>query len=366
MKRYFKFSKIEIFLAIGFIVSTFAFALTISTAYSKYNKVTEKNKFNEDYGYIETSIQRDVKYIDGVEYVIEGEPVTLREIINGIKSTGYEKIILEPTMSNILIGELNYINKIWPCSSGINMLDGKIIKGRYLTEEELMKGDKVAVINEEIEKITTSKADGDYIEIFDEEYKVVGVYGNTEYLRYSTVIPLNSLNYLDKEIGRANFLEYSNENKDIKEHNGDKFNISVSEIQPTSVINYLRENVYELKGSIYQIVLGLVNLLLFSYFLAKGIKKKVAIMRVLGATNSIIFQEVFKLLIKISSIGIIIGLPIAGVTINFLKATFTHQYTEMNFPIALVTTTIILLLTTIVTFIVLFNVIRFKIVKEIR
>ncbi|MGL5149185.1 MAG: FtsX-like permease family protein, partial [Clostridium sp.] len=332
------FSKIEIFLIIGFAVSTFAFAMTISTSYSKFNKVTEKNKFNDNYKYIQVDTQKEVKYIDGAEVVDEFNPVRLREIIYELNSIGYEKIILEPSMSNLLIGDITYINKIWPCSPGVDIIEENIIKGRSLTEEELIKGEKVAVINEEIGKLTTQKIDGDYIKIFDDEYRVVGVYGDTEFLKYSTIVPMNSLNFIDGEVVKANFLEYSSGNENIKAYNSQKLNISVSEIEPTPIIGYLKENVYEFKNSMYQILLGVVNLLLFSYFLAKGMKRKVAIMRVLGANNLVIFKEVLKVLLKISSIGLIIGLPLASIAIDYLKETFIYQYSEMNIVIGLITT----------------------------
>jgi ABC-type antimicrobial peptide transport system permease subunit len=107
-------------------------------------------------------------------------------------------------------------------------------------------------------------------------------------------------------------------------------------------------------------------LLLFSYFFAKNIREKVAIMKVLGAKNSDVFKEVFAKFIRISSIGIAAGLALSKITIDFMMKSFTSQYSAVNISNIILSSMLIFIISIIVSILVLFNVIRFKIMKEIR
>jgi signal recognition particle subunit SEC65 len=155
-----KYTKIELFLIIGFLVSTFAFSLTVSIVYSNYNKVTEQNRFNKDYRYLKIDTVHETKYVDGAEVVNKDEDKenpSLSEIVDAVQEAGYKKIILKPFEDQIQIDNKFYINDIWPCSDGVDIESRNLIKGRYLTEEELMSNEKVAIIGFSLERLVEEK-----------------------------------------------------------------------------------------------------------------------------------------------------------------------------------------------------------------
>lgn len=313
-----KYTKIDIFLIIGFLVSAFAFSLTISNAYSKYNKVVEMNEFNKNYKTLNVNLINENKSEDNNIRKKDVKNMNLSEIISEIQGIGYKKIILSPLETQIEVGNHYYINQIWPCSAGIDIRSQNIIKGRYLTEEELNSNEKVAVIGFGLERLIEEKNGKNYIKVFDEYYKVIGILGNTEVFKYSSIIPIKSFYFIDKPMAKVDFWENCTDNTNIKE-NDSNINIIETDIQKIPIVKYLFRNVYELKNSLYQVIIGITNLLLFSYFSAKSMRQKVAIMKVLGGKNKDIFKEIFLKFIKVASIGIIGGLILSNFTIKFYE-----------------------------------------------
>ncbi|SFU86548.1 MacB-like core domain-containing protein [Clostridium sp. DSM 8431] len=363
-----KYTKIDIFLIVGFLLSAFAFSLTISVVYTKYNKVIEQNEINKDYKLLEINI------VDKTEKKDEENNVNLKykkntsllEVVNEVQQAGYKKIILSPIETQIEVGNDSYINDIWACSAGIDMKRNNIVKGRYLTEEELSSNEKVAVIGLGLERLIEEKDGEKYIKVFEEYYKVIGILGDTEVFKYSSIIPIKSLSIINSEPSQVSFLHYFKDNE-VNEAISNRNILSNETIIPQiPVIKYLFKNVYELKNCLYQVVLGIINLFLFSYFFSDGIKEKVAIMKVLGARNIDVFKEVFIKYIKIATIGIIGGLILSKFTIDFMRQAFTYQYSSVNVDNVIVTFISIFIISIIVSICVLFNVIRFKIMKEIR
>ena len=355
-----KYNKLNLFLIIGYLISSFAFSITISTVYSKFNKVTEINEFYSNYNMLNISI----KNYDNED--MYSDPIPLSKIINHINDAGYNQIILNPIQTQVQIGDNSYINDIWPCSSGIDIHSDNIIKGRYFDYDELNSNEKLAVIGFGLERIIEKREDGDYIKVFDDYYKVIGVIKDTELFKYSSIIPLKSLYFINDNISNINFLENYKQNTDIIDSIDTNILINKSPIYKVPVIKYLFKNVYELKNSLYQVILAITNLLLFSYFFSKSIREKAAIMKVLGARNIDVFKDIFGTFIRIASIGVIGGLLLSKITIDFMMKTFVSQYSSMNIENIIITCLLIFLISSVVSICVLFDIIRFKLMKEIR
>ncbi len=363
-----KYTKIDVFLIVGFLLSAFAFSLTISVVYTKYNKVIEQNQINKDYKLLEVNIvdkteKKDEENNVNLEYK---KNTSLLEIVNKVQQAGYKKIILSPIETQIEIGNDSYINDIWPCSAGVNIKRNNIVKGRYLTEQELSGSEKVAVIGFGLERLIEEKDGESYIKVFDEYYKVIGVLGDTEVFKYSSIIPIKSLSFINSLPPNISFMHYFKDNEVNTAISNTNILINETIIPQIPIIKYLFKNVHELKNCLYQVVLGIINLFLFSYFFADTIREKVAIMKVLGAKNIHVFKEVFVKFVKISSIGIIGGLILSKFTIDFMRQAFTYEYSVVNIDNVVVTFISIFIISILVSICVLFNVIRFKIMKEIR
>lgn len=360
-----KYEKTNIFLIIGYLVSVFAFSLTLSNVSSRYNQVTETNKFYKDYNTLNL-VQENIDFQDEKMSDSNNESLTLLKTINTLEEYGYKQLIFNPMQTQVEVNNNYYINDIWPCSAGINIHSTDIIKGRYFTNEELDSNEKLAVIGSGLERLIEKKAEEEYIKVFNEYYKVIGVINNTEVFKYSSIIPLKSLYFINEENPNATFLENSLNNTDILNIDNENLTIHKNSIAKVPVIKYLFKHVYELKNNLYQIALGLINLLLFSYFFSKNIKSKVAIMRILGAKNIDIFKELFTTFIKIASFSLLLGLLLTKFTVDFMSKAFISSYSPVNIENIILTSAAIFLVSSIVSICVLFNVIRFKIMKEIR
>ena len=66
-----------------------------------------------------------------------------------------------------------------------------IVNGRYPTKEELLTGEKVVVLGQELRKLTERKNGNDYIVLCGDEYRVTGYLG----CKSSTVIDYSIFTY---------------------------------------------------------------------------------------------------------------------------------------------------------------------------
>lgn len=264
------------------------------------------------------------------------------------------------------MGNEFFINNVWPCSKNIDINSSKIVSGRYLTEDELKSDNKVAVIGSGMERLVEEKDGERYIKIFEEEYKVVGIIADTIMFRYSSIIPIKSLYCINKPLPKYTFLVKDIDKIETKNTGNKNMKIDICNIPKTPVVDYLFKKVSELKNSLYQILLGITNLFLFSYFFSKRIKEKVAIMKILGGTNIDIFKEVFFKFIKISSMGVVGGILLSKFVVDFMRISFPYDYSIVDMKNILITTILVFIISVLVSISVLFNVLKFKIMKEIR
>ncbi|MFA9397693.1 MAG: ABC transporter permease [Clostridiaceae bacterium] len=206
-----------------------------------------------------------------------------------------------------------------------------LIKGRYLTPEESIKGTPVVVIGKNI--ANDLKVDiGDTVEFYDMKYKVIGVMGFKYANQLSDsgkwddvfVISLNGLpeNYLNifkektiktqqngkKYLGyRMIFRIKANQFEEVTNQiNNDSNNKSV-EISNTQSNQYGETSVFmDVKKTIYIaipiIFVALFNVINISLFWIMDRKKEITIKKCIGATNKLMIKT---MRIELMSIGIV-------------------------------------------------------------
>lgn len=354
MRKFLRISNIEFFLILGFFISAFSFSIIISSSYRSYRVVVEKNNFNKDYNMLSLKTK--------------GKEITGANVVDLLESKGVDNITTAQLITNFQVGDDFIVNRIIGVTKGFNIEKYDIIEGRNFTQEEKCSNKKIAIIGNNLKKYVVKVDDKSYIKVFDENYEVVGIMRDSEFLKEVSIVPIKSLYFIDNKYKQFNLLVGVNQLDKLNTSNFSEFEFSANNIPHVSVIKYLFRNVSILKDNVYGVLLGIINLILFSYFFAQNIKPKIAIMKVLGAKNIDVYKEVFGKITKISVLGIILGLIFSKLTIILINTTFARNYgyQSLNIYNILITSLLIFLISNIVSLIILFNVIKFKLLKEIR
>ncbi|SHI96249.1 FtsX-like permease family protein [Clostridium amylolyticum] len=352
MRRFFKVNSTEIFLVIGFVISAFSFSIIISSTYRYYSEIVEQNKFYKDYKIASINVK--------------DKSMELSEAITLFKKEGMDNNLTPKIATTIEIGDKFISNRIMGILGGFNIERYGEIEGRNFTTEEANGKGKLAIIGSGLKKYTNLQNGKHYIKVFNEYYEVIGVLNNSEFFKYESIIPINSFYFINNKYDTFNQLVAVDEINNLEKLSNDELKTRISEIPQESVLNYVFKKVPQLKENFYGLALGAVNLVLFSFFFAYGIKRKIAIMKVLGAKNRHVFGNILGKVLVISTLGIIIGLVLSKFTIVLMNKGFPNSYGDLDIYNILITCSLVYLISVIVSLIILFRVINFKILKEIR
>ena len=351
MKKYIKLKSTEIFIIIGFFISIYSFSIIVSSIQSYYKCVTEENKFNRNYNNV--VIQNTVKTqsLSMIQLLEDNK-------INNIISSENETIIKH---------EDKYVaNDIVGAAKGFDINKYGEIEGRDFSKNELNGTEKVAIIGKNISRLTEKKNNKQYIKVFNDYYEVIGIVKDNEYWRQTTIVPIRSLNSFEGQSNKFSYrIDRSSTNK-LAKLNTSSMTINVTPLEEKNVIKYLFDNVYDLKDYVYQLAFSIINLIIFTSFFSYSIKRKLAIMRVLGAKNSYIFKEIFTKLIKLSLISIILGIIFSSTTIHISNIGIPNQFKSLNIYNVLITTFLTYIIIFIFSFVILLNIMKFNLLKDIR
>lgn len=343
--------KIYIFFTICFIISTFTFSITLSSLYPFYSEAVETNNFNSNFKTVN---------------IETNEAEELGVVSKMIESVGVDDFLTLPMLHNIERGSTLYINKIIGCGSNFNVSEYLNITGDNFTNEDFIEGSKKAIVGRGLEKLIIEANNKRYIDIFGEEYEVIGFIEDSSMFLYSSFVPIYSLNFINNKYNKFTQLVRNESIDKLKTIDLEKYTVSANEIPQIDIIDFLLDKPIELKDRLFQLSICLINIMVFSYFFAKSTRKKISIMRVLGANNVIVFKEVFKNIVSSALIGTGLGLLLAQVAIMYMRTIDTYGYKSLTMPIAIYTVIIVLVLTVIISLLVLIDVLRFKVIKEVR
>lgn len=356
--RWFKFKKIEIFLIIGFVISSYSFSMLIGYCSNSASKIIEKNKFNKQHKEVNITInnEEELESINDIVDIVYDAGIknfTSKYVINHQEPVRKGQ---EYVLRNEVLGAYGEFNIEKYCE----------IEGRNFSSEELISNDKVAIIGERVNEYTYEIDNEKYINLFNDDYKVIGVLKNTKNFDRTTIVPFKSFNFSNNKYQNFGLYIEKNEWGKIEELYNEKYYVESAKLPTKSVILYLYENEDVFRECIFQLILSLVNLILFSIFISNGIKKDAAIMRVLGCTNRDVFKEIFKRNFKITTVGNIIGIILFEMSSKVIDVIFASKMSEDFIINAIITSIICYFISILISTVTLRNVIKFKVVKEIR
>lgn len=347
-----KISKIEFFLILGFFISAYSFSITISSCYRYYRIAVESNKFYDDY--LLTTLISKHSALNLSDYIKSFTDNDINDFsLNPIASHGEQKNVMT-------------FNKVFLAGDGFDITKYADISGRYLNKDELKSNKKLAVIGEASNQYSIRHDDKSYVQLFNDLYEITGVIRNSNFFIDTSIIPIMSLGFEASTYESLSFLVNKTHFNSLKNLENSSLHISFKEIPQKSIVKYIVDNVPNFKEISYEIYLGLINLVLFSFFFANSIKSKIAIMKVLGAKNTDIFKELLSSILKLSTTGIVLGLLSSYITIHFMSTAFPRTYSPLGITNISITFLIVYLISILVSIGILFNVMKFKLMKDIR
>ncbi|BFN06044.1 ABC transporter permease [Clostridium tetani] len=324
-----------IFICLGFVISIYCLSVGINLFNTQFRFYNDSNNFWKE------------NFISELKFK---EDTTLKDIINKLETSSFESknlsfdtVIYMPNRIYSLQGLYNYdnIKKIYP-----------IISGRYFTQKETSSNEKIALVGANLLDLVHTKNGVKYINLEDEEFKVVGVIGRSSesYWNIRVVVPMMSLPIKIYETKSKIFnINCSNESLSNKKYfvnfkkSLESINIEDINIKNVSQINAVSK-AFEKNKPMYislsfSILLSIISILTFSTFWANNLKRNIAIKRIVGASNIHILKILFFQILIINIIALIIATIIECNTINFLKEVFLINI-EFN-PINSILTSIV-------------------------
>lgn len=350
MKKIFNIS--EIFIIVAFAISIYCFSVSISLSYQDYKKAYESNRFNNSLQIGAFNYKEEKAFSDMIEQLIEKK-------VSNIMTLPMDNIIQNNDIFRVtgvrgIVGNLEKFN-IQNMQASINI------------NEAFNTNSKIAIIGGNAEKAIIIVNGKEYIKVFNEEYEVVGKIKENTYLEDTVFIPMKSLMFYNHKYSSFKFLFLKDE-IGILENN---FSLSgLDNIPKLSLIKTIIES-DNIKENLLNLSVGVLNLALFSLFYCEKSKRKLAIMKVLGATNKDIFKEISINYSKLSIIAWILGITLSWLTSYFINNSVKNVLwynilSPVNFTNIVLTTLLLLIITILISIFELLNVITFKIISDIR
>lgn len=201
--------------------------------------------------------------------------------------------------------------------SNSNLFDYNISWGRNISTDDILKGNKVAIISYDYEDLIYIKNNTKFIDISNETYEVIGIiknimgqsfYHSNIFIPYTAYPPSWNNNIsIDKDFATG-LISSNNIIKDIKNFDTSKYDISNYNIRSLN-IKSVKDNLTFLKTDLRNFIIigiaSLLNIILFSFYWINCRKKKISIYKAVGYSNIDIYKELLIEILKLCSISLI-------------------------------------------------------------
>lgn len=312
-----------VFICLGLTIAIYCLSAGTSVFTTFYNLHNDKNYL--------------LKENCSAEFTFE-ENISTGDFINNIEKVDPNVEFITPRFDleigknrfAYLIGLYNYknLNKIFP-----------LLDGRFFTEKESASNEKLALVGSSLQDLIYTRDDKKYIMIEKEEFEVKGIIGRKtlSYWGLRILIPANSLpstmyDYEYNSMGLY-YPKYMLQKKDY--FNNLKSNFSDNNIETIKINALSQEDGIASKtlggkksmytSLIFSILLAVISVLIFSTFWADGLKRTIAIKKILGADNLYIFKQLlYQMLILVITSSIIASI-LNLITLNFLEKLIVAQ-----------------------------------------
>lgn len=347
-----KFKSTYLFLIIGFMISSCTISIAISSLYPFYSQINEKNRFLERY--------------DLIKIYKEGTSLNISDIEEDIEKNSVTDYIFAPINTEIIKDSGYIMCDLWVIPNGFDLKKSLEITNSKNIDGKFKSGRNYAIIGKNIKGLETEVDNKKYVDLFKKEYEIISEIGENEYFSSSVFVSSKVKEFKNKKFSSLNLLILKSDINKIENLSNEGYEVQIEEIKKEPILEVLKQIPLELERRAYELAVGILNLIIFSYFFSNSIKKDVAIKRVLGASNNYILKDILKRMFIIATIGTSLGVIMSSVIVQFMNSTNAMAYGEINLIGIILTAVVVFMISLIVTFIVLLNVIRFKIMKEIR
>ncbi|SFU75391.1 MacB-like core domain-containing protein [Clostridium sp. DSM 8431] len=358
MRKIFKLKKIEIFLIMGFIISFYSFSMLIGYCSNSASEIIERNRFHRRYKDVEIAIN-NLEELESIEQMIDNiYDLGIRKFTSKYLTSAQEPV--KESQENVLR------NEVLGAYGSFDMGEYCEIEGRNFTSEETMSNEKIAIIGERVNDYIYEINNEKYIKLFNDDYKVIGILKNTKNFSRTTIIPFKSLNFINNNYDKFGFLVSKDEYKKLEELSKEKYSTEINAMPTKFIVSYLYQIEDVFRECIFQLILSLANLILFSVFIASDMKKDISIMKVLGCTNRDVFKEIIKKNIKVATIGNLIGIVLFKISSSIIDVAFVSKIGNTFTTNMIITSIICYCISILISIATLKNILKFKVIKEIR
>lgn len=346
-----KLNAINIFLVVGFTLSIFCLSFIISSNYKNYKYVIEENEFYDNFNNFSIYSNKEVK-LSNITKTLEDNNIHIYSTPQMIEQTK--------------IGEDIYANKVMGVSKYFDINKYTKIKGRNFIEKDFIENRKVAIIGNTLNKALEKEGNNEYIELYGEQYKIIGVIYDSDYLAFSSFIPINTMSYYNNSYDNFFYWIDKEDSKNFNYTANNEINYDISSIPSKNILEFVMNNSLIIEESIIDLILSILTLILFCIFYVYSIRKEFSIMRILGAKPIDILLENIKKLIPMYLISLLLGLITSYVVVYISNKYINDMFASVDINNILITIVVSFLIVIIVSFICLYRVMRFKILEDIR
>lgn len=344
-----------IFFMVGYFISTLILSIGFSNIVYMRNSIIERNN----------GIYKDSLNI----YISSSKNINFDNIIDTFKDISKKSKIRITNLSSYIGNgneELHIIAEYFKSDNG--NFNFPIIKGRHYTAEEILKGEKVVLLGNDLEQHTFNDGDKQKIKIGLSEYTVIGFIGNknkksiwdkTVFMPITSIPENSKLNYFKSMT--SSLLLISESQKEASDLQSLINNIK--KIDPNSIVeasrteesknvflNVLSQNAGIILISILLFGFSIINIVNISSFWINERKTEIAIRKSFGINNFQIFILLFMEFLSITLITTIISLVFQAGLSTAINSAFGYflYVTKENFILSLIISILSALITVIV------------------
>lgn len=340
-----------IFLLLGMVVSIFSIDLVCQLMGSELKFYGTMKEFHSNNVSIELGNHKPNKSVlKDIEESYITEPITIGESY----SNGTVRIML--------LGSNNY--------TGLER-QFKTAGNNYFNEEDYRNGNKVAIIGENLRKLTYKIKGESYIDIQDIRYKIIDYIDNSERRQWigGAIIPVRSMSdELLNKVGTINIYKESKVESEIDKIKEKLTNIDLVSLEES--LAYVLKQVWAynsgaIKSLSFGILIGILNCIIASLFWSKDIRKNISIKKLLGASKRDIFFDIFYKLFIVNLIAFIISIFMVNTSLETIGSVYM-TIIKYKFYYSSIAFIISILISYIITVITLCKTNSFKITEYIR
>lgn len=265
--------KIKMLIGIGFAITTLCMSIIISAIFIDIKYAVSENEFNEKWNILNINLE-EVRSLEEIDSMIENDS---------------DIFLTTQNVDFVTLNNEDYINKVMGVSKKTNIENYAKIEWRQDGEKIFYDKREGVIVGETLINELKQQGENKYIEIKGEKHRIVGVIKDSQYLSFSTFMPIERLkNYKIKTDIISLYMP-----KDLKKslESLKDVNYNITEIENKKIIKEVLTRSMTIKEDIFDFGISIIIVVIFGIFLVYIRKRDFSIMRLLGAKPKDILME---------------------------------------------------------------------------